>query len=143
MKYLGWKVYIKCFNHTTPHLKLNTFLLQDIPTSSCLILTCISPSPAKKTATDFLSKHALHAGAATEVVYSGEFFFDQCSRRATETGKTALVIDNNSGTFGPPKEKLDLLKLLMQLNFGTDMPILALDREDPLLRELSDANGVE
>mmetsp|Transcript_26926 Transcript_26926/g.56845 ORF Transcript_26926/g.56845 Transcript_26926/m.56845 type:complete len:451 (+) Transcript_26926:331-1683(+) len=98
---------------------------------------------SKKIATDFLSKHALHAGAATEVVYSGEFFFDQCSKRAKETGKVALVIDNNSGTFGPPKEKLDLLKLLMQLNFGTDLPILALDREDPLLKELSDVNGIE
>ena len=53
------------------------------------------------------------------------------------------MIDNNAGTFGPPKGTLDLLKLLMQLNFGADMPILALDREDPLLRELSDSNGVE
>lgn len=98
---------------------------------------------SKKIATDLLSKHALHAGAATEVVYSGEFFFDRYSDRAKETGKTAFVIDNNSGTFGPPKEKLDLLKLLVQLNFGAEMPILALDREDPLLKELIEANGVE
>ena len=98
---------------------------------------------SKKIATDFLSKHALHAGAATEVVYSGEFFFDQYSTRAQETGIPALVIDNNSGTFGPPKDRLNLLQLLMQLNFGTEFPILALDREDPLLKKLSDANGVE
>lgn len=98
---------------------------------------------SKQLATDFLSKHALHAGAATEVVYAGEFFFDRFSKRAEETGKVALVIDNNSGTFAPPKERLDSLKLLMQLNFGTDMPIFALDRESSLLKELFDANGVE
>mmetsp|Transcript_36830 Transcript_36830/g.78532 ORF Transcript_36830/g.78532 Transcript_36830/m.78532 type:complete len:424 (+) Transcript_36830:96-1367(+) len=98
---------------------------------------------SKNVATDFLSKHALHAGASTEVVYSGEFFFDQYSCQAKATGKIGLVIDNNSGTFAPPKDKLDLLKLLMHLNFGTVMPIFALDREDPLLKKLSDANGVE
>ena len=73
---------------------------------------------SKKLATDFLSKHVLHAGAAKEVVYSGEFFFDKCSTRSQETGQCAFIIDNNSGTFGPPKEKLDLYKLLMQLDFG-------------------------
>lgn len=98
---------------------------------------------SKKIATDFLSKHALHSGAAREVVYAGEFFFDRYSARAEGTGRTALVIDDNSGTFAPPKEKLDALRLLMQLNFGTELPILALDREDPLLGELSGANGVE
>ena len=76
---------------------------------------------SKKIATDFLTNHAWQL----------------------EMGKVALVIDNNSGTFGPPKDKLDTLKLLMQLNFGTDIPTLALDREDPLLGELSEANGVE
>ena len=34
---------------------------------------------SKNTATDFLSKRALHAGAATEAMYSGEFFVDQCA----------------------------------------------------------------
>lgn len=98
---------------------------------------------SKDLATDFLSKHALHAGAAPAVTYSGEFFFDRRSRRATATGTPALVVDNNSGTFAPPGGKLHLLKLLLQLNFGTEMPILALDRGDPLLRRLSEENEIE
>jgi len=98
---------------------------------------------SKDTATDFLSKHALHAGAAPEVVYSGEFFFDQRSQRAADLGTASLVIDNNSGTFAPPHDKLHLLQLLMQFNFGTEMPILALDRGDPLLKQLSEENQID
>lgn len=105
---------------------------------------------SKRLATDFLSKHALHAGAAEEVVFAGEFFFDR-SRAAASAGaggaddghRCALVMDNNSGTFAPPKDKLGLLKLLMQMNLGTEWEVLALDREDPLLEELKVKNGVE
>jgi len=100
---------------------------------------------SQRLATDFLSKHALHAGAAEEVVFAGEFFFDRsrAAGGADDGHRCALVMDNNSGTFAPPKDKLGMLKLLMQMNLGTEWQVLALDREDPLLEELKVKNGVE
>ena len=92
---------------------------------------------------DFLSKHALHANAADSVIYSGEFFIDRLSPEIKSTGLFRLVIDNNSGTFAPPKSKLPALKELLEFNFGTDIPIIVLDRSDPLLKELCEINDVE
>ena len=98
---------------------------------------------AKDTGQDFLSKHALHNNAVPELFYAGEFFIDDRSERFHQTNVPALIIDNNSGTYGPPKERLEKLKKLLQFNFGTDIPIFALDREDPLLKELIEVNDVE
>lgn len=42
---------------------------------------------------DFFSKHAMHANARPEVVYSGEFHIQQ------KGDKYIFVIDNNSGFF--------------------------------------------
>ena len=46
---------------------------------------------------DIWSKHALHANCSREVVYAGEFLI----RYGNEGHQ--LVIDNNSGTYGPDK----------------------------------------
>ena len=89
------------------------------------------------TGRDFLSKHALHANAAEEVVYSGEFFVDR-----TDPGGRRLVIDNNSGTFAPPKGQLPSLERLLKFNFGVEIPILVL-QGDCRLKELCGANRVE
>ena len=94
---------------------------------------------SKSTAQDFLSKHALHACAQKSVVCAGEFFFDT----KMHLKQPALIIDNNSGTFAPPKETLPLLQALLELNFGSDMPICALDRDEPDLKMYFDANEIK
>ncbi len=98
---------------------------------------------AKDIGQDILSKHALHNNAAGELFYAGEFFIDDRSKRFHLTNVPALIIDNNSGTYAPPKERLENLKKMLQFNFGTEIPIFALDREDPLLQELIELNDVE
>jgi hypothetical protein len=97
----------------------------------------------KKTAQDFMSKHALHNNAGQEVAFAGEFFIDRNSERALTTGIPAWIIDNNSGTFAPAKEKLHFLQALLEFNFGKECPILALDRCDPALSEYFNVNKVE
>jgi hypothetical protein len=92
---------------------------------------------AAMTGRDFLSKHAVHANAAENIVYAGEFFVD------TSLSTRRLVIDNNSGTFAPPNKKLYDLKKLLEFNFGTHVPILVPDRSHPLLKELCELNDVE
>lgn len=74
---------------------------------------------------DMSSKHALHAGAAPEVFYAGEFWVD-----FNNDGQRVLFIDNNSGTFAPGKEDLHRMKFLMQTNFP-GMEIAVLDYQDP------------
>merc|ERR1711988_1239432 len=74
---------------------------------------------------DIWSKHALHANCSREVVYAGEFLI----RYGNEGHQ--LVIDNNSGTYGPDKADLPKLEKIFHLNFP-DLHVLALDREDPL-----------
>ncbi|KAF9188340.1 hypothetical protein BGZ51_000660 [Haplosporangium sp. Z 767] len=83
---------------------------------------------------DFMSKHAMHADRAEEVMYSGDFrlFMDEQSARWT------LLIDNNSGTYAPKKEDLCKVKQLFELNFS-DLMVKALDREDPYLEEIREA----
>jgi hypothetical protein len=110
-----------------------------ISTSSCMNFSITS----KKIAQDFLSKHALHNNAGTEVVFAGEFFIDWKSERYTSTGKPALIIDNNSGTFAPSKEKLGLLQRLLEFNFGAHLPIITLDRGDAALNEYFEANNID
>jgi len=61
---------------------------------------------------DFTSKHAMHAAAQDHVYYAGEF-----ALIPDKQGTYRLCIDNNSGTYGPKKEMLPKLKLLMELNF--------------------------
>lgn len=92
----------------------------------------------KATAQDFLSKHALHSCARRSVVYAGEFFFD-----TKINPKPTLIIDNNSGTFAPAKDKLPLLQTLLELNFGSDFPIITLDRDDPELQMYFEANEIQ
>jgi len=98
---------------------------------------------SKKIAQDFLSKHALHNNVHTKVVFAGEFFIDCKSERYHITKKPALIIDNNSGTFAPPKEKLKLLQRLLEFNFGTESPIIALDRDDSSLHEYFEVNNID
>lgn len=70
---------------------------------------------------DMLSKHMLHSGAAFSVLYAGEFRIDD-----DLFGEPKLVIDNDSGTYAPPKEDLPHLKALMEHNF----PGLIVDASD-------------
>lgn len=65
----------------------------------------------KTTAKDFTSKHAMHSCAKEEVRYAGEFHVRQ------DKGRHVLVVDNNSGTYAPPKEFLPHMKSLLEYNF--------------------------
>jgi hypothetical protein len=98
---------------------------------------------SKKTGQDFLSKHTLHKNAGTEVCIADEFFIDRRSERALTSGTPAWIIDHNSRTFSPAKEKLHLLRALLEFNFGSECPIFAFDRNDPSLKEYFDVNEVE
>lgn len=77
-------------------------------------------------AIDFLSKHMMHANGAQVVCYAGEFFVRRIcdGSEDNEDGREdveddpedrdpkhyELVIDNNSGTYRPPKETLPTLQ---------------------------------
>jgi len=75
---------------------------------------------------DTSSKHAVHAGGEEAVFYAGEFWLED--DKTNEWGKT-LYMDNNSGTFAPPKCDLGRLKALMEDNFPR-IPIVVLDYQD-------------
>ncbi|KAJ3008565.1 hypothetical protein HKX48_008453 [Thoreauomyces humboldtii] len=100
---------------------------------------------------DFASKHALHSNCSEFVRYAGEFHlrpfvstdgneldrdgwanFTRFEEDALEHVKWQLVIDNNSGTYAPPKEALPALEKLLRHNFP-GLALRALDREDPFL----------
>jgi hypothetical protein len=49
-------------------------------------------------------------------------------------GEPTLVIDNDSGTYAPPKEDLPQLKALMESNFP-GLSVEALDRENEDLQK--------
>lgn len=77
---------------------------------------------------DFTSKHAMHANAALEVVFAGEFHIRH------NNGKFQFVIDNNSGTFSPSKDSLPLLKKVLELNFP-DLEVIVYDFKDENLKK--------
>jgi len=79
------------------------------------------------TTVDMSSKHALHAGAAESVFYAGEFWTDF---QGIGFGERVLFIDNNSGTFAPPKQDLFRMKFLMEANFP-GINVVTLDYQDP------------
>ncbi|KAG7380590.1 hypothetical protein PHYPSEUDO_007030 [Phytophthora pseudosyringae] len=78
---------------------------------------------------DILSKHMLHSGAQFTVKYAGEFHIEKGS-----SGEFQLFIDNNSGTYAPPKEELPQLKALLETNFP-GISVEALERGSPELKE--------
>ncbi|EGZ08665.1 hypothetical protein PHYSODRAFT_355861 [Phytophthora sojae] len=78
---------------------------------------------------DMLSKHMLHSGAAFSVKYAGEFRIEK-----GHFGKYKLVIDNNSGTYAPPKEDLPKLKEIFEYNFP-GISVEAKDRDDEELKK--------
>jgi hypothetical protein len=78
---------------------------------------------------DMLSKHMLHSGAQFSVLYAGEFHIEK-----NLLGRYKLVIDNNSGTYAPPKAELPQLKALFENNFP-GISVEAMDRDDPELKE--------
>ena len=75
------------------------------------------------------SKHACHANCAESVTYSGEFHFQEVRERNT----MKLIIDNNSGTFGPDKNDLPRVAELFRRNFP-GLEVEALDYADPILK---------
>jgi len=81
---------------------------------------------------DFTSKHAMHSNVSEEVRYAGEFHF-----RKNEADKYRLVIDNNSGTFGPNPDDLDKLKRVMEYNLP-GLEVEAISYKDPKLKEYKD-----
>ncbi|KAG0033480.1 hypothetical protein BGZ83_004281, partial [Gryganskiella cystojenkinii] len=81
---------------------------------------------------DFMSKHAMHANRATEVMFSGEFRFFKDEKHHDDW---TLLIDNNSGTYSPKKEDLHKVKKVFELNFP-DLVVVALDHEDSFLKEI-------
>jgi hypothetical protein len=81
---------------------------------------------------DFMSKHAMHANRATEVMYAGEF---RLYRDEHYNNEWTLLIDNNSGTYAPKNDELYKVQKLFELNFS-DLVVRAVDREDPYLKNL-------
>jgi hypothetical protein len=103
---------------------------------------------------DLLSKHSMHADAAKEVAYSGEFFvrlMEEHEGEAAGGGNDTiadksqdenpkhyeLVIDNDSGTYRPRKELLPVLEqfLASDYNFGGLGGVLTMDGFDKTLEE--------
>eukprot|EP00026_Physarum_polycephalum_P017051 Phypoly_transcript_18136.p1 GENE.Phypoly_transcript_18136~~Phypoly_transcript_18136.p1 ORF type:complete len:237 (+),score=21.25 Phypoly_transcript_18136:88-711(+) len=80
---------------------------------------------------NFLSKHTMLALGAEEVYYSGEFHVI-----IDDDGEPVLVLDNNSGTYGPDVNDLPKLKALFERNFP-DMRVETRDREDPRTKEFA------
>ncbi|KAI1300986.1 hypothetical protein EDD11_005907 [Mortierella claussenii] len=81
---------------------------------------------------DFMSKHAMHANRALEVMFSGEF---RLYRDEAHHNDWTLLIDNNSGTYAPKKEELHKLQKIFELNFP-DLVVRAMDRDDPFLKKI-------
>ncbi|OAQ32368.1 hypothetical protein K457DRAFT_16376 [Linnemannia elongata AG-77] len=81
---------------------------------------------------DFMSKHAMHANRATEVMFSGEF---RVFRDEHHHDDWTLMIDNNSGTYSPRKEDLPKVKKLFEANFP-GLTVITLDHEDPVLKDI-------
>eukprot|EP01101_Sappina_pedata_P005503 TRINITY_DN2533_c0_g1_i1.p1 TRINITY_DN2533_c0_g1~~TRINITY_DN2533_c0_g1_i1.p1 ORF type:complete len:279 (+),score=79.06 TRINITY_DN2533_c0_g1_i1:26-862(+) len=83
---------------------------------------------------DFMSKHATHSSAAKFVRYSGEFHIQPIKFPTPGKSKYKLIIDNKSGTYGPDKDDLPLLKRYFALNLP-DLEIECYDYNDPVLSE--------
>mmetsp|Transcript_34546 Transcript_34546/g.97890 ORF Transcript_34546/g.97890 Transcript_34546/m.97890 type:complete len:148 (+) Transcript_34546:117-560(+) len=83
-------------------------------------------------ATDYFSKHAMHANAAEEVIYAGEFHL------IPEGDVYTLYLDNNSGTFAPNAELLPLLEQLFALNFP-GLCVRAVSRDSEELKRVVQA----
>jgi hypothetical protein len=106
-----------------------------------------------------VSKHAMHANVSEFVRYAGEFHIqrrllaphhlhssmpvpchpdqidmDELQHYPAEKYEHWLVIDNNSGTFGPKKDDLPGLAELFRQNFP-GLRVEALDFQDPLLKQ--------
>jgi len=103
---------------------------------------------------ELLSKHSMHADAAKEIAYSGEFFvrlMEGHEGESRERGKGdlgdkpqdknpkhyELIIDNDSGTYRPQKGLLPILEefLASDDNFGGLGRILAVDCFDEALEK--------
>lgn len=99
---------------------------------------------------DFLSKHSMHADAAKEITFSGEFFIRRLSRntnedyvndnedvQSTDPKDYELVIDNSSGTYRPKGNLLPDLKewLSRGVNLGALGKITAIDGINESLKD--------
>jgi hypothetical protein len=83
---------------------------------------------------DMISKHAMHASAAEEVVYAGELLVRE-ENVLNGTPRNILVLDNNSGTYAPKAEHLPYVGDVFAQNFvGLDVEVY--DLNNPVLQEL-------
>jgi hypothetical protein len=78
----------------------------------------------ENSAMDQISKHLVLARVANWLFFAGEFYFEVIS------GALYLVMDNNSGTYFSPPERLEGLYELMKHNFP-DIPLIARDFRNP------------
>jgi hypothetical protein len=76
-------------------------------------------------ARDVLSKHALHANAEARVRYAGTF---RCV--FTKGQDMIIVVDNDSGTYRPAGEHLELVRKIFQINFP-GLQVVGLDVLQP------------
>ena len=83
----------------------------------------------------------MHSNCAEEVYYAGEFaiFKEKTNKEweregEDEGGHLKLIIDNNSGTYAPDKEKLPQLKAVFEENFPF-LVVEAISFDDPVFRE--------
>eukprot|EP01130_Rhizamoeba_saxonica_P000627 TRINITY_DN10583_c0_g1_i1.p1 TRINITY_DN10583_c0_g1~~TRINITY_DN10583_c0_g1_i1.p1 ORF type:complete len:239 (-),score=39.25 TRINITY_DN10583_c0_g1_i1:79-795(-) len=78
---------------------------------------------------DFTSKHAMHSCCASSVRYAGEFHL-----RADENYVWKIVVDNNSGTFAPSIDDIQMLQEVIEYNIP-DAVVETLAWDDPKLAE--------
>jgi len=77
---------------------------------------------------DIASKHVVHSGVAPEVRCAGTFRIleDPKVKKNNLQQRCSVLIDNDSGTYRPKKEHLQLVKQVLQLNFPK-LQVYALD----------------
>ncbi len=105
---------------------------------------------------DLLSKHAVHANAASSVRYAGEFYVQWRPKEGMGTKQTpcrnmgdydwTLVVNNNSGTYAPQSGKpLEMMKSLLKRNFpDLELKVEAFDKGDAgALCHVKDKTGPE
>lgn len=76
---------------------------------------------------DLLSKHAIHSDCAESVLYAGEFCITE-----NQDGTKILLINNNSGTYAPRNDQLQLQRLRRLLtDYFPHLKVVTQEFHDP------------